>query len=406
MFIHDAVFDGPAMVHGGGDIILRSLEFKHQVSTAALLVMNLPVVSSLGVTDCTFSSCHFGILQQGNEGEKLQWGRITRSSFTDLNGDAIELNVVNGHYQNGGMLIENIQINNINHKNAQPNWGIGIGIAGKGPYSLDQKDSDFASDIIVRNVYATKTRQCIHFEVSRNFIVENVEVYPDSNVSLNAGLTFSGLAFYGCRDFQVKGVKGEPVGNGKRIVYVAWGTNNGIYTAPCRNFVLSDITTQDGTVEVATSSTNDVSNEFSLTNITANIVRHRGSGSKMTFSWIRCQKFDAIGNYKFGEGEGGGVYNRQAYIEATINAVQEMKGGQQPNSAFSRLECDRLYTSDCNIDVVQSTSVTGAGVISWVISITVIFCLGTLSLRVLNLAKMMCCIKNLGVCLLSRRLGR
>jgi hypothetical protein len=40
--------------------------------------------------------------------------RITRSSFTDLNGDAIELNVVNGHYQNGGMLIENIQINNIN----------------------------------------------------------------------------------------------------------------------------------------------------------------------------------------------------------------------------------------------------------------------------------------------------
>jgi hypothetical protein len=58
---------------------------------------------------------------------------------------------------------------------------------------------------------------------------------------------------------------------------------------------------------------------------------------------------------------------------------REMKGGSNRISAFSRLECDRLYTSDCNIDVVQSTSVTRLPGLYPVISITVIFCLGTLS---------------------------
>jgi hypothetical protein len=359
-FIHDVILDGPAISHGGGDIRLSSIQFKNQTTTAAILVMKLPIVSSMDIIDCTFSNGNYGVLQQGSEGEKLEWGRIIQSSFTDMNGDAIELNVVNGHYQNGGMLIENIRLDNINNRNAQTNWGIGIGIAGRGPYSLNQDNSDFASNITIRNVHAKKTRQCIHFEVSRNFIVENVEVYPDSSVSINSALTFAGLAFYGCRDFHVEGVKGEPVGTGLRMVYVAWGTNNGAYTAPCRNFYLSDITTQNGTIEIATSSTNDATNDFSLINVTANLIKHRGLGSKMTFSWIRCQKFDAIGNYKTGEGEGGGIYNRQACIEATINSVQVADASLQQNGSFARLECDRLYTHDCNFDIIQSTSVVGS----------------------------------------------
>lgn len=359
--IQDVVLTGPAINHGGGDITLSHIQFFDQTSTAAVLIMNLPVMSSLVVQYCSFTRCNYGILQQGKEGEKLQWGKILQCEFTDLNSDGIELNVVNGHYQNGGMLIENIRLDQINNTNSQPNWGLGIGIAGLGPYSLDQDDADFASNIVVRNIHATNTRQCIHFEVSRDFTVENVEVYPNSAVSVNSGLACSGLAFYGCRDFTVKGVKGEPDDTGKRMLFLAWGTNEGAYMAPCRNFHLSDIYTQNGNVEISTSCTNEVTNEFSLNNIIANTVRHRGLGSKMTFNMIRCQQFDAIGNYKSGEGEGGGIFSRQACIEATINSVQAVDDAtQQVNGSFERLECDLLYTCDCNFDIVQFSSVLGA----------------------------------------------
>jgi hypothetical protein len=141
------------------------------------------------------------------------------------------------------------------------NWGIGIGIAGKGPYSLDQKDSDFASDIIVRNMYATKTRQCIHFEVSRNFIVENVEVYPDSNVSLNAGLTFSGLAFYGCRDLS-EGCKVSLSETVKESLYVAWGQTTASILHPAVILFCLILRLRMVLLRLPPPVTNDVSNGF------------------------------------------------------------------------------------------------------------------------------------------------
>jgi hypothetical protein len=351
--------NGVWALHGGGNVKLSGLRFTGQKSTAAFLIRDLPVPSTIDVDDCEFEKCKYGILQQGSD-IKMTRGRLTNLAFRDLTGDPIEMNLVNGHYLDGGLLVENIDIYGVNNTDGSPNWGIGIGIAGHGPYALDLPDDRYASNITVRNINVYGTRQCVHFEMCRNFTVENVNVNPDPSVSVDAQLTLAGVVAYGCRDFTIDGVRGESAdGQPRRMVYLAWGVNDGNqYAAPCRNFTISNVQTETGIVEIATSSTNDYGNEFALRNIQAYRIQHRGLGSKMTFNNLRCGTFDAIGNYLPSDGEGGGILTRSARIEAeVINVVSVDEHGGRSGS-FSKLQCDKLVTSGCNFDVVQST---GAG---------------------------------------------
>lgn len=84
-----------------------------------------------------------------------------------MGGDGIELNVVQRHYDNG-CLIDGIFLDNIDSTDQAPispsNWGIGIGVAGQSPYGIDTPDENFAKNITIRNVYANKVRQIVHFE--------------------------------------------------------------------------------------------------------------------------------------------------------------------------------------------------------------------------------------------------
>lgn len=357
--ISDLVLDGPFMLHGGGDLYLDDVEFMHQTSTAALSIQDLTKPSRLWLTHSLFHDCKYGILQQGGSGEKLITARISDVGFKDLTGDAIEMNVVNGHYQEGGLIIENITLDNINNRDGSPNWGIGIGISGVGPYDINAPDSQYASNFIVRNIVATRTRQCVHFEMSRNFQAENLELYPDTSASPSSGLTFAGVVAYGCKKFTIDGVSGEPMGTGTRMVYLSWGVSGGAYKMPCMDFTVKNVITETGTVEISTSCTDDISNDFTIESISSNIVKHRGFGSSIKINDIHCKTFDAIIGYAAGEGEGGGVYNRGTFIEAEIKNIISVGDDYSLTGSIKKLYCDRLYTSGCNFDVKQQAVSTG-----------------------------------------------
>src|SRR5476649_702139 len=335
----ETTFNGPVLKPQSGDMIVEQCNFINCNATAAILIQSLTADSTLDVIRCSFDHCNFGILQQGagGSGFKLTRCRILTCEFTNLNGDAIEMNVVNGHYTDG-ILIDGILLSKINNTNSQPNWGIGIGFAGMGPYAIDAPDSNFASNIVVRNVRGTGCRQLIHFEVCSNFTVENCDLYTDDTASTGAGLTSSAVVCYGCKNFTVDNIRGEPYTNAGRFIYITWGTNPGVYAAPCRNFSLKNIRSITGTIDIATSCLDLIGNEFIVDSCYVSKVKHRGLGSRMKFTNIWCNSFDAIGNYNSSEGEGGGVYIRGASIECEVLNIIAIDANGGANGFFTKLK--------------------------------------------------------------------
>ncbi|MEG0202860.1 MAG: phage tail protein [Citrobacter sp.] len=346
-------FNGARIALKGGAFYARNITMVNQTSTAQIIIQDLISDSSIEILDSKFQKGNYGILHQGSSGAgfKVTKGRIARVDFNDMNGDAIELNLVNKHYQGGGMLIEDILLDNINNRNNQPNWGIGIGIAGSGSYSWNS-DDNFASNITVRNIRARNTRQCIHFEKSRDFTVENVEVFPDSTKSTSSGLDAAGVVTYGCTDFTIKGVTGEPATENGRMVFIAWGVNNGAYAAPSRNFNLSGIVTRTGSVLIMTAARDASKNEFLVSDIEAKTVTLQGLGSRMVIRNIKTQKFTGTGN-------DGKPFSRNDCIEAVITDITSTGEDGTRTGEYTTLYADRLVTHGCNFDVTQMAQFGG-----------------------------------------------
>lgn len=349
-------FNGATTRHWGGALTLQGCIWSNTSQTAAMLIQNPPVEGTIDVLDSNFYNCKYAILQQGSGG-KMTRARFARLNFRNLTGDAIECNVVNGHYQQGGLTIEDIDIDYID--GGGPNWGIGIGVAGKGPYAIDLPDSNYVNGIVIRNVRVTRVRQCIHFEICRDFVVENVQVFPDASVSKTAGITSAGIVTYGCKDFVIDGVKGEQVNGASRFIYAAWGVAGGFFTNPCFNFTIKNVDTTNGLVDIPVSADDDHLNEVILENIRCDTLKYRGLVSKLRISNVHCKVFDGMGDYEYGQGEGGGAMKRWKWCAAEIYNVQSMDDNGVATGRFDQVNFDSLSTSGCNFDIVQHTKITG-----------------------------------------------
>lgn len=356
----------------GGKVRYLNGEFSGkplQNKVAGIVIQNQPVDGTIEVDGCYFHDGWFGILHQGGSAGKMTSGIYRNLTFKNMEGDGIELNVVNSQYANG-CVIENIYLDNIDGTNApinNSNWGIGIGIAGNGPYSWTAPDSQYASNITVRNVYARRCRQVVHFEVARNCSVYNVHAAPDTTVSTGTGLSAASVQLYGCKDILIDGVYGEPeVGSTGidpatvRVVSCMWGASASLgYTNPSFNITIRNVTTKTGRVYLGVAASDVYDNTYIVENVECNYMFVRGVATYLRLANIKCKTFDGIGWYDAGEGDGGGAYLRHAKSVLEMINVTALDDNMQANGAFSRCQYSDVFLSNVNFSVAPHARITG-----------------------------------------------
>lgn len=343
--------------HGGGDVRFNCNKV-HDCKgvTAAFLMQNGTTEGSIEMCLNEFWNTNFAILQQGTSAT-IHRGLIYKNYIHDANGDGIELNVVNDHYDKGIWILDNI-LDNINNTNSMPNWGIGIGVAGKGPYAIDMPDSQKVKNLLISGNRVTRCRQCIHVEAATGFAIVDNEVYPDAAMSPSSGMTFAGIVTYGCDNFVVHGVRGETNG-ANRLVYIEWGSNGATYAAPPRNYRVSDVRTTTGTVDLITANTDAIPSEVYLRDIHCKTLRWRGQPARLFMENVHGERGDIIGRYGAGEGSGAGIYNRAKACIANLNNVSFIDANGANNCAISKMAFDHLESVDCNFAVIKTPEATG-----------------------------------------------
>lgn len=350
--------DGPWITVSGGLCEITHNKIYNQTSTAALFIGELVSTTRLICTYNEFYNANYSILQQGGGSETQQFymdsGVISYNIFHDNAGDAIELNLVNRHYKNG-MLIEGNNISNINGTKVNSNWGIGIGIAGSGPYALDLDDSNYASNFSVKNNYITGCRQGIHTELCRDFDITNNTCYPDTTKSTTTGIISGAYVSYGCKQFVVDGLNGEPSADSSRFMVIDWGNNNGTYASPPRDFTVKNVNTLDGNIEITTACGEDWTNTAIIESIRCNGIYWRGLPSVSVFRNIYCISLDCIGRHAAGEGSGGGVYTRLSYTYTHWVDVLCISADAQTNATVTKMNVDKLTAVGNNFPVYMAT---------------------------------------------------
>lgn len=374
IFIVNSLFHGflvksPRLRPWGGAVRIKNGEFDGKPSSskvASIVMQALPATATIECDGLTFRNGLFGILQQGT-GEVVTSGVYRNIAMYNMVGDGIELNVVNRHYEDG-CVIENIYLENIDGTDAPialSNWGIGIGVAGQGPYGWDATEDQYAKNVTVRNVLAKGVRQVVHFEVTRDSTVSNIHCDPDQNVSNGTGLTLAGVIAYGCKRMVIDGVYGEPVVTGStdphsvRLVMLEWGTNAGTGASnPCFDMVVRNVVTRTGRVYAGIGSNDTYTNDFSLENVHCYTLSLFGVATRANLTNVTGVVLDCVGDDSAGGTPSDGVYPRGKTVLNLTN-VQFFDPNNHGNQVWSRCRFSDIFASNSNIRTVPYTNIAG-----------------------------------------------
>ena len=358
VFLDNAVLKGATINnlrvrYWGGDVRIRDCLFdgKPTASKVGSIVLQAnPKTGTIEVTECEFKNGLYGILQQGT-GEAVTRGVYRNLSFYKMDGDGIELNVVQKHYDEG-CLIDGIQLDTIG--SANPSWGIGIGIAGGGPYGWDIPDSQYAKNITITNVTAVRCRQCIHLEVARDCTVTNVDVNPDQGYGVGSGLTVGGVVCYGCKRITIDGVSGEPVATSGtdvttlRMVMLEWGVTAGAPSNPCFDMTVRNVHTKYGRFYAGVAAGNGFENRFTIENVDCYRFSIFGVASILELSNVNCRVWDAVGDDSNGgtTSDGFVATGRTILRQRNVNATDVNGYGDQ---AWSRCGYSHIESIGSNV---------------------------------------------------------
>lgn len=367
--------------HDGGDVRILDSRFNGEVAgsnvTSIVIQGAQPgqenPVGSIEVDGVVFTNGLNGILHQGGNADMV-YGIYRNLGFFDMKGDAIELNVVNSTY-NEGLVIENILINNINATLAGSNWGIGIGIAGKGPYAWDAPDNMYCHDFTIRNVHAIGVRQCVHVEVGRDFTIENCRLYPNVNKSVGTGLTTAGVYIAGSKRFTVDGITGEPVGSGSvadidiPLIDIRWGTraDDVRFIPASRDFTLTNVNTKRGEVSLScdaypgVGSTPATPNRISVGDVKCYRFRAMGVATELNLSNVQAVEWDCTGDLSAGGVDGAASSGQTIATKSILTMVNctayDAKGiGGQ---SYRRCAYSHVSVVGGNVDANQRTTIIG-----------------------------------------------
>ena len=397
----DCLFDGPPRAGQAGSVVFQHLWHYDTTipgGTDAEKAANASMTDagSFHMEGCIFRDGYFGILQQGSGG-KIDRMVLRNLTFYSMKGDAIELNVIQNCFDDG-CVIENITIFEVDGSNAPiptSNWGIGIGVAGKGPYGWAASEDQYCKNITIRNVYADRVRQVVHVEVGRKIVVENIHADPCNKVSVGTGLSLGAVFMYGCKEFVINGVYGEPdlaterieyplvpgtyqeIANAEdvRLISLEWGNNAPKYDSsgtlippdpgfvygpacPCNNFTVRNVVTKTGRFYAGVSAGLDgnlveYNNRVTVENIDAYKFTIFGVASELNMSNILCQVFNCIGQYSSADGftgDGWFTFKRSVLNMTNVNATT----GDRIATSQGWLRC---RYSEVNINGSNVTSV-------------------------------------------------
>lgn len=366
---------GHRMRHDGGDVRIFDSWYDGKPAGSNNSHINIQGVQSGGpqisgtieIDGCLFTNGLNGVIHQG--GNAFMTRSIYRNcAFINMQGDGIELNVVNQCFQDG-CVIENILLSNIDGIGANSNWGLGIGIAGKGPYGWDIPDTNYARNFTIRNVLVYGCKQCLHVEVGKDFVIENVCVNPDVNKSVGTGITTAGIFTSGCKDFVIDGVTGEPVGNAStpatdlRIIHMEWGPPK--LSAP-RNYTIRNVRTKTGRVycPVAadpgdpTAGVNRAphDNRVKLDSIDCYRLTIFGVATQLDMINVNFWELDAVGDDSAGGTTSNGLYIRSKSVLNMVNVYS----GNPVTQAWSKCRYSNINLINCNVEARQYVNIDGS----------------------------------------------
>lgn len=157
-----------------------------QLNEAILIAPTAEGISTLDIHDVYFSKVQFGILRDSSTAaHTVQFAEIHHNQFFDLSGDAIEWNI---GYGDGQLSIADNRIDLVHGKLV--NQGIGIGVAGEGPYAdvpIHAQDRISIVHNTVRRVrQALHCEVCVSAEIDDNKITEVDPMYGSDSIDVAA----------------------------------------------------------------------------------------------------------------------------------------------------------------------------------------------------------------------------
>lgn len=359
----------------GGKVRISDYEFTGAPSNskvASILFQGNIAGGSYVIENGIHRNGKFGILQQGT-GEAIENGVIRNIAMMNMLGDGIEMNVINKHYD-GGLLIENIYLEDLDGTTAPiplSNWGIGIGIAGQGPFGWDAAETQYAKNVVVRNVHAPRgVRQVVHFEVTRDSVCENVFCNPDLAVSTGTGLTAAGVITYGCKRMTIDGVAGEPINTGAispnaiRLVMLEWGANQagagGTPGAACPSFDMTvrNVQTRTGRFYAGVGSDDTNNNTYHLENIHCHTMSLFGVATLLNMTNVTGVVFNAVGDDSSGGTPSNGLYPRKKTVLNMVN-VNFYGPGMTEGALYSKARYSDISTLNSNVRTIPYTNIQG-----------------------------------------------
>lgn len=378
-------FEQCRILHASDDVLILNCKFSGKVGgNVASIVMQGNQVEGdndktyygrLRVEGCEFNDISGGIFQQGGH-FKLTRVILRNLVFTNLDSDAIELNVVNDGSFTEGCVIENIEIYNSDATLPNSNLGIGIGVAGAGPYSWDAPETNYARNFVIRNVKAVGVRQCVHVEVGSDFSIENVDVNPDANKSNGTGLIVSGVYIAGSKNFTIDGVTGTPVPSATvpiseiRMVCLVPGPTDQTaqqYNTLCRDYTCRNVDARGAWVQFwadaypGYGSIKPHDNNVTIEDVNCYRFSCFGVATTLNLRNISCVEADLLGDTSTGGGHNGQAGSGTLmfiYTKSVLNMANVFSepGGQ------SYAKCRYSYTNVIggNISVKQDVNYPGS----------------------------------------------
>lgn len=221
-----------------GQINVRGFNYSGRDHLAAILIDGAGPYRNLLIEHIQVSDANYGILRQGGR-SSLSGAIVRHGRFSRLYGDAIEWNVC-PHDQD--LLIEDHEINGLDDTVGHPNWGIGVGLAGR--YDPEWKRSALIKGFVVRNIRGRSLRQLIHVEGGADFKIEQIVGSDISDrFSRQNDIHVALIACYGCTDFLIDDVRSD-----SGSILICAGAVAGRYIVPSANFTVSNIKMKSGSI--------------------------------------------------------------------------------------------------------------------------------------------------------------
>lgn len=342
--------------HINGIFKLDQFEINDCSATAALLCQQLAANSQLFVTNGIMRRCNYGYLRQGSpaSSKPLTATLLQNLQFFDMKSDPIEINLA---VADTNTRIDNITVDNVDATSTgNANWGIAIGLAGTGNYSLTAPDSEYMSDVVISNVKVKGAKQCIHMEKCRNITIRDIEIYPDVNKSTGVGLDTGGLIAYGCKDIDIDGVIGSPANGTEEMIRFLWGTVSNAYTFAHRNIRIRNVNIT-GTVHVEVCTTDTLNSTVEMKNIKATTISLQGMASEYRLSDWSAEKI--ILDFRYTSGDARDNYRRNKWMVANISNMKCLDPNTgAANVTVQNITVDTLEVSDCNFPIQKTTTAT------------------------------------------------